>query len=154
MTVVVGRSSDVAELEHAEAGWIGVDFDGTLARYRSWEEDGNSLGAPLAPMVERVKRWLKQGIEVRIVTARAASNSKNREQDIGRVQLWCLEHIGQTLQVTAEKDFSMIELWDDRAVRVEVNQGTCCSPSEHDMLTVYEEIQLWRQGRRKKDDDE
>lgn len=39
------------------------------------------------------------------------------------IQAWCLEHIGTALRVTASKDFAMIQLWDDRAVAVEMNTG-------------------------------
>ena len=34
-----------------------------------------------------------------------------------------MKHIGQELEVTCTKDFGMIELWDDRAIRVEKNTG-------------------------------
>lgn len=47
--------------------WIGVDFDGTLAEYY---EDRHG-GSPVPAMVERVRYWIRQGIEVRLFTARA-----------------------------------------------------------------------------------
>jgi hypothetical protein len=49
--------------------WIGVDFDGTLAEYIDWC-GWNTFGKPIPLMVERVKRWIAEGREVRIVTAR------------------------------------------------------------------------------------
>jgi GTP cyclohydrolase IA len=105
-------------------GWIGVDFDGTLAHY-----DGattmNAPGEPIAPMVARVKAWLAEGVEVRVFTARVGGDRP--PEDIAHqrriVQHWCDQHIGQVLPVTAEKDFAMLELWDDRAVQVETNVG-------------------------------
>jgi hypothetical protein len=36
---------------------------------------------------------------------------------------WTREHIGKSLQATNCKDYSMIELWDDRAVSVVANTG-------------------------------
>lgn len=101
-------------------GWIGVDLDGTLAMYPGTYDKFHGIGEPIPLMVNRVQRWLSQGIEVRILTARAASKDPMVTQE---VQDWCLEHIGQALPVTCQKDFSMIELWDDRAVQVIPNKG-------------------------------
>jgi hypothetical protein len=103
-------------------GWIGVDFDGTLAHYEEW--DGGRIGAPVVLMVERVKGWLAQGIEVRIFTARISDpDRRTHAKVIEDIDAWCLEHIGQRLRVTNVKDFSLVELWDDRAVQVEKNTG-------------------------------
>ena len=57
--------------EEYEGGWIGVDLDGTLARYDGWKGPEH-IGEPLMPMVERVKAWLAEGREVRIMTARVS----------------------------------------------------------------------------------
>ena len=38
------------------------------------------VGEPIPLMLERVKKWLSEGIEVRIVTARVASTSQGREK--------------------------------------------------------------------------
>ena len=46
-----------------------MDLDGTLAHYEGWN-GVNHIGAPLAPMVERVKKWLAAGKTVKIFTAR------------------------------------------------------------------------------------
>ena len=54
-------------------GWIGVDLDGTLATFDA--SDPDVVGPPIPAMVQRVKRWLQEGREVRIVTARAARQS-------------------------------------------------------------------------------
>lgn len=112
--------------------WIGVDLDGTLAHYEGWV-DIDVIGEPIAPMVERVKRWLAEGHEVRIMTARAAPHPDRSELDISRfhsaLKAWCNEHIGQELRATCVKDFGMIELWDDRAVGVEENTGSQLNPS-------------------------
>lgn len=39
------------------------------------------------------------------------------------IEAWCVEHIGQVLPITHEKDFNMVELWDDRAVQIIHNTG-------------------------------
>ena len=100
------------------SGWIGVDFDGTLAEYHGWEVSHGRLGPPVPAMMERVKAWLADGVTVKIVTARAADPAERQ-----RVEQWCIENGLPRLEVTDRKDFSMIELWDDRAVTVEFNTG-------------------------------
>ncbi len=102
-------------------GWIAVDLDGTLAHYEGWQGEDH-IGAPIPVMVERVKRWLAEGYEVRIFTARMFRES-SRESRERLIKAWTLEHIGVELQPTCIKDFDMIELWDDRAVQVVPNTG-------------------------------
>jgi len=128
-------------------GWIGVDLDGTLAEHY-WPQDGpfefNRIGAPVPRMVARVKSWLAEGKDVRIFTARAdggevaiamGASMGEHFRDVDRIvaiiQAWTLEHIGVKLSVTNKKDYGMIELWDDRAYRVIMNQGVrCCTHCE------------------------
>ena len=103
-------------------GWIGVDLDGTLAHYEGW--DGGKIGKPVPLMVERVQRWLAEGLDVRVFTARISDPDKRTHAAVvAAIDAWCIEHIGQPLKVTNVKDFSLVELWDDRAVQVEKNTG-------------------------------
>lgn len=108
-------------------GWIGVDLDGTLAEYDRWRGIEH-IGAPIVPMVERVKRWLAEDRSVKVFTARV-SNGDERASVIEAIDSWCQEHVGVILPVTNVKDFGMDELWDDRAVGVEPNTGRQLSPS-------------------------
>ena len=103
-------------------GWIGVDLDGTLAHHGSWRE--GHIGEPIVPMVDRVKKWLSEGQDVRIFTARAPYPDACE-----LIELWCLEHLGARLKITATKDFSMIALWDDRCVQVVPNTGQPVDPT-------------------------
>lgn len=112
------------------SGWIGVDLDGTLAHYEGW--NGGQIGEPVPAMLERVKRWLAEGKEVRIVTARVAVLQTVGEacvlprevtEQVSLIGDWCERHIGQRLPVTAMKDFAMVELWDDRCKQVWINRG-------------------------------
>lgn len=109
-------------------GWIGVDLDGTLAVYDGFKGPLH-IGPPVPLMLERVKRWLARGRDVRIFTARVSPTSveRNRGPSLaevrGAIEDWCREHIGQALPVTCEKDFMMVELWDDRCVQVIPNRG-------------------------------
>jgi hypothetical protein len=107
------------------SAWIGVDLDGTLAEYNGWQGE-NHIGAPIVPMVERVKRWLAEGHEVRVFTARAFQAPQSV---IHAIEDWCRTHVGQRLRVTCTKDHGMVELWDDRAVSVEANTGRALAPS-------------------------
>jgi hypothetical protein len=125
-----GRDKTDTQEGRVGAGWIGVDFDGTLAVSVSKQWDG-PLGAPIAPMVARVRGWLAQGIEVRIFTARVNPKHKDGSwQDSSallamreRIADWCEEHIGQRLECTCEKDHNIIQLWDDKAVQVVRDKG-------------------------------
>lgn len=115
------------------SGWIGCDLDGTLAHYDGWKGIEH-IGAPIPKMVERVKRWLSEGREVRIFTARVDGGLGGVEaEDVAAVrhhiEQWCLQHVGQIIPVTNVKDFGMIELWDDRAVQVKANTGEAYGPS-------------------------
>lgn len=128
-------------------GWIGVDLDRTLAAYNTWR-GADTIGEPIPQMVKRVKKWIGQGEDVRIFTARIwpiayfgrADNGTRIIDTIGTrnagvarlceattageaIEEWCLEHIGVRLPVTCVKDFSMVELWDDRAVQIIPNTG-------------------------------
>lgn len=122
----MGRQEETAaqrRLRLKNEGWIGVDFDGTLATYYGWRDDG-ALGDPIGPMVDRVKRWRADGIEVRVFTARAGhSDAGVNEEQREKITAWCLQHLGEALPITNMKDHKMIELWDDRAVQVVLNTG-------------------------------
>ncbi|WP_426762132.1 hypothetical protein ACP6EW_18045 [Hafnia paralvei] len=100
-------------------GWIGVDLDGTLAQYNA--RQGAAIGKPLTPMVKRVKAWCKAQKEVRIFTARAETLKGKRA-----VEHWLKENGLPALVVTNIKDSKMMELWDDKAIRVNKNSGTPC----------------------------
>ena len=118
-------------MRNRRIGWIGVDLDGTLALTCS---NTREIGAPIGPMLSRVHGWLDQGIEVRIVTARVGASGvvlrdgtvddqRNAERQRALIDAWCVEHVGQSLPITASKDIRMLELWDDRAVQVEKDKG-------------------------------
>ena len=117
------------------SGWIGVDLDGTLAEYNGWVSEQH-IGKPVPLMVERVKRWLVEGKEVRIFTARVdggqagilmGDENSKRFEDVKAIKAviekWCMEHIGVILPITNIKDYGMIQLWDDRCVQVVANTG-------------------------------
>lgn len=101
------------------SGWIGVDLDGTLAHYDGWKGTEH-IGNPVPKMVSRVKDWLKDGVSVKIFTARVCDGDP---ATVRVIEEWCQMHIGQILPITNMKDYGMIELWDDRCVQVRPNTG-------------------------------
>lgn len=124
-------------------GWIGVDFDKTLAYYDKYE-GAAVVGEPIKPMVELVRTFIEAGKEVRIFTARVwpitsvirpesnfnATYLPNFGQEMSdavnaaiAIRTWCFKEFGRILPITCVKDPSMIELYDDRAVQVEANTG-------------------------------
>lgn len=114
-------------------GWVGVDLDGTLAKYTGQLYD---VGEPIPGMVERVKQMIADGKDVRIMTARVAPVPGKfgfggdlafiaAQQRL--ISLWCQQNLGKVLPITASKDFQMVELWDDLARRVIYNTGVVCS---------------------------
>lgn len=126
--------------------WIAVDLDGTLAHYESGAQwDGYSIGKPIPKMIERVKQLLNDGKNVKIFTARISKNGdprgvENVEKIIGLIQDWCEEHIGQRLEVVNEKDYFMVELWDDRARQVVQNEGVFIDELLSHYYTTYKEL--------------
>lgn len=123
-------------------GWIGVDLDGTLAHYDGWKGIDH-IGEPIPKMMARVRRWLREGREVRIFTARVTESGDGSHRFArAHIEAWLHEHDLHRntseaeavqkfpLMVTNLKDFAMDELWDDRVVRVEANTGMalCASP--------------------------
>lgn len=104
--------------------WIGVDLDGTLARYEGYKGPTN-IGEPIPAMVDRVKQWLADGQAVKIFTARAKD-----PEAITAIEQWSEQHLGKKLPVTNVKDDKMTQLWDDRAVQVGRNSGEALGDPE------------------------
>jgi hypothetical protein len=99
-------------------GWIGVDLDGTLAQYGEFK-GRDHIGEPIAPMLDKVKKELARGKEVRIMTARADDH-----RSIEIIKKWLVEVAGlPELEVTNKKDYQMEVLWDDRCREVVPNTG-------------------------------
>jgi hypothetical protein len=100
----------------SDGGQIAVDFDKTLSRHKDGQEE---LGPPIQPMLARVKRWVAEGQDVVIFTARATN-----AQQIGAIQDWLEEHGLPRLRVTNVKSPRFTRFYDDRAVAVAPNKGT------------------------------
>ena len=99
-------------------GWIAIDLDATAAYYDGWKN--GEIGEPIPLMVLRMHRWRVQGIRMKIFTARASDPDQ-----IVAIQAWLKKHGLDicTMEVTNQKDFEMIQLWDDRAIQIIPNTG-------------------------------
>lgn len=109
----------MAKLFHA------VDLDNTLAEGMV-PHDPDKIGPPIRAMVTKVKGWIKKGDKVCIITARMCTtvHSPLRLRRTRRmIQQYCLEHIGVSIPVTAEKHPAITDYWDDRAHRIEKDTG-------------------------------
>lgn len=130
-------------LRRNDGGWIGVDLDSTLAHFDRWRGIAH-IGAPIAPMVERVKRTIEDGVTVKLFTARVApppscATAERRAEHIFEMRLFhvawakfCAENGLPVLEVTCQKDFKMIELWDDRVKQVVPNAGVLVEDLLHE----------------------
>lgn len=97
--------------------WVGVDLDGTLVPSNAFK-GLHYVGKPIPNMLARVKEWVEAGIVVKIMTARAS-----HPEGIPPVKKWLKKHGLPDLEVTNQKDFFMLELWDDRAIQVMEDTG-------------------------------
>ena len=111
-------------VSESKAGWIGVDFDGTLCVYGV-----ANAGDPVRSVVRYVRALLEAGYEVRVVTARVApvldeaGNLIDTSRDREEIERFCETHVGQKLPITHMKDYGMLCLIDDRAIQVQTNLG-------------------------------
>jgi len=104
--------------------WVGFDFDKTLATY-DISYDIEQVGEPIKPTVDRLKKYLAKGYDVRIFTARISSGKDNRNPKFIKsiIEEWCVKHIGRKLPVTNIKDHGLLIFYDDKCVQVEPNTG-------------------------------
>ena len=116
--------------------WIGFDLDGTLAKYDQFRGDEH-IGDPIKKTVDLAIRFRDSGFKIKIVTARVSSDRSTNTitQQVRAIKKWCADNLGFIPEVTAEKDYMMMALFDDRAIRVERNEGEYTLPIEvHYML--------------------
>ena len=116
-----GLLSPLGNIKHAvtdaESGWIGIDLDGTLARYSTWK--GNkSIGEPIQPMLDFAQELIAEGENVKIFTARA-----DNPDSVVAIKSWLVKNGLPDLEVTNIKDHGMKALYDDRAFHVKRNAG-------------------------------
>jgi hypothetical protein len=83
------------------------------------------IGDPIPNVVNRMKKYLREGKIVKIFTARVGPPTTDSEvtQFIYALDTWCNKVFGHTLPVTCTKDRFVQEIWDDRAIQVVPNTG-------------------------------
>lgn len=109
--------------DQGNSAWIGVDLDGTLAEHGMWRGP-LFIGPPIPRMVARVKAMLAAGKRVKIMTARMAEPDPDLRKAIAEaIGDYTEQVVGQRLEATNQKDYDMIELWDDRAIQIIGNTG-------------------------------
>lgn len=124
----VGREEEVRSRNNGaftvDKEWVGVDLDGTLAEFHGWTGI-TDIGEPIPAMVERVKRLYAEGKNIRILTARVGPPSTLAEVCAFQhaLDVWCFKYIGTTFPATHQKDFNMVEFYDDRCKQVVMNKG-------------------------------
>lgn len=107
--------------------WDGFDLDKTTATLDDWQ-GLFYIGDPIPAMIDRIKQTLASGRKAKIFTARVSYSDERINAAVRKViQAWCVEHIGQALEVTNIKDMGMRNLYDDRAFHVIPNTGIVVS---------------------------
>ncbi len=87
--------------------WKAVDLDGTLVKYVRGKWQGPLVfGEPIPEMVERVRRWLAAGEDVRIFTARV---SEDDPAIVEAIEGLCVRLFGQILPVTNDARATLVE---------------------------------------------
>lgn len=106
--------------------WWGFDLDATIAFYETWGDGG--IGAPIRPMIRRMKHYLRTGRKIAIVTARVhpskgleAPAHRHKVRDFLDAQFG--KDASDTIDIRCDKDMHMIALFDDRAEQVIPNKG-------------------------------
>jgi len=95
-----------------------VDLDGTLATYDRWGCVGD-IGEPIPAMKAWVLRWLKEGIKIKIFTARACN-----PEAISCIKKWLfLNGFPLNLEITNIKAIDCDMIFDNNAREVIHNTG-------------------------------
>lgn len=116
-------------------GCILVDLDGTLSYYQPGGYRPGVIGRPIDPMVGRVRKWIAEGREVVIFTARLykipgkRGEAERVKKDEIAIYEWCRTYLGAVVPVTCQKLAHTDIIFDDRAIRVEHNTGLVSLPA-------------------------
>ena len=98
-------------------GWYGVDLDETLAYY--FGPIGNTeIGDPVMDIFLIVRKWLDEGKDVRLLTARASF-----PEEVPKIESWLTKYGIEKVVITNVKSPGMVMLLDDKAREVASNTG-------------------------------
>jgi hypothetical protein len=106
--------------------WWGFDVDKTIA-VDEGKVRGGVIGAPIKPLIRRMKHYLRQGRNVAIVTARIHPDNADAILQRALVRQFLIDNLGveDAIKVALryDKDRHMIVLFDDRVEQVIPNKG-------------------------------
>jgi hypothetical protein len=107
--------------------WWGFDIDKTTFVDEGGGTRGGMIGAPIMPMIRRIKHFLRTGRKVNIVTARVHWSEPDHVAQMNTVRQALNAVFGKNLanriDIRSDKDRHMIDLYDDRAKQVIPNKG-------------------------------
>lgn len=122
----------MSDTSHKGRSWVAFDWDRTVCYYSTWEDMGVKIGKPIRPIVARIQLFLAEDkYDVKIFTARACDANWHREQDLAEIRRLCKEWFGRELEITCQKDFGCVAIYDDIAVPVMRNTGLVVLPDDH-----------------------
>jgi hypothetical protein len=105
--------------------WWGFDIDKT-----TFVDEGNTrggvIGAPIMPLIRRIKYYLRDNRKVCIVTARVHPSEPDAAMQTLLVRRTLVDVFGEDhakIDIRCDKDRHMIALFDDRAEQVIPNKG-------------------------------
>jgi hypothetical protein len=129
-------------------GWWGFDMDATIAFYETWGD--GSTGAPIKPMIRRMKHYLRIGRKVAIVTARVHPSEPAKALQEDFVRNFLNKNIGveaaSKVDIRYDKDRHMIALYDDRAEQVIPNKGILVREELRRAVLALQEIATYAAG--------
>lgn len=104
--------------------FIAVDLDRTLARLTSQDINNGKwkttyIGPAIPRMLKLVKKWIKEGKEVKIFTTRLQYGKDAQKA----VRQWLIKYGLGDLEIINKKDHMMVAIFDDLSVPVESNTG-------------------------------
>jgi len=114
---------------------VAVDLDGTLAHDYEGEFHPDKIGKPVPKMMNRVKTWIADGIEVRIFTARA-----QHPENIEPIRKWLKQNGLPDLLITNQKTMDIDVIWDDKARQVVPNTGNEITESHSTAFSLLRQI--------------
>ena len=116
---------------------IALDFDRTLA---TMEDDTlATIGQPIQPMIDQVKKWVEKGHEITIFTARVSKWFKEggERPDVFimsqkmKINQFLVDNGLPIMKITANKSPLFTHFVDDKAVKVLPNKGIVITTDEN-----------------------
>ena len=103
--------------------WVGFGLDGAAARFDDYFGI-DFIGEPISPIIALIKDYLSKGTRVKIFTNRISHDDEEvNRRAAAYIRRWCVEHIGQELEITNKIDLNTICIYDINVKEVVLNTG-------------------------------